>query len=246
MPKVIKKTWAETEVQLAKENLISKDKGTVEGYSSLCIDTAKDIYDATTEILKSSSLTGNSATIAAGIAERLRKHLPIAPLTENDDEWIKSEIEAWPDTETWVNRRYPELWRYKKDGKWVYSDQSRIAGTEVSDQEHKLFRMGFLVDIADELMPIEMPYLPKEKPAGIVVTRSFNLENPEIKTTRPDTCAVIGLMSPTGEFRPVQIRRFFKWINGVKEEIDETEYMQRRTDFDIWFSNKLKKMEKEV
>ena len=214
-------TWAEQECRLAckKENPNFDFDSNDFDYGCSCYKSALKAYKSLAE----DGHSGMSFSFTRDILERLMRHEPLTPITDDDFEGgnylypderlaslgLKSEIQC---------PRMSSLFRKETlDGKVTYSDVNRAYSVNVEDPSDT-FSCGMDTNIVDEMFPIQMPYLP-EKGEYEVYVQTFLTDK---KNGDFDTRGVLYLITPEG--KRVDINRYYTEKNREMVEISKEEY----------------------
>ena len=221
--------WAEQECRLAckQENPNFDFDSDDFDYGCSCYKSALKAYKSLAE----DEHSGMSFSFTRDILERLMRHEPLTPITDDDfkDENIiydtddlvsmglKSEIQC---------SRMSSLFRKETiDGEVTYHDLDRAY---CIDMEKPSDTFSSNIDkIVNELFPIKMPYLP-EKGKYKVYVQTFLTDK---KNGDFDTRGVIYLITPDG--KRIDINRYYTEKEGKMVEISKDEYdklLERRLD----------------
>ena len=222
--------WAEQECRLAckRENPDFDFDGDDFDYGCSCYKSALKAYKSLVE----DGHSGASFSFTKDILERLMRHEPLTPITDDDfkggnliysDEdlasmGLKSEIQC---------PRMSSLFRKETlDGKITYSDVDRAYSVNVEDPSDT-FSCGRDSNIVDEMFPIQMPYLP-EKGKYKVYVQTFLTDK---KNGDFDTQGFLYLITPDG--KRININRYYTEKAGKMVEISKDEYdelLEKRID----------------
>ena len=222
--------WAEQECRLAckRENPNFDFDSNDFDYGCSCYKSALKAYKS----LIDDNHSGASFSFTRDILERLMRHEPLTPITDDDfkggtliysDEdlasmGLKSEIQC---------PRMSSLFRKETlDGKITYSDVDRAYCVNVENPSNT-FSCGMETNIINEMFPIHMPYLPKKGRYELYV-QTFLTDK---KNGDFDTRGVLYLITPDGE--RIDINRFYTEKNGEMVEISKEEYdklLEKRLD----------------
>ena len=212
--------WAEQECRLAckKENPNFDFDSDDFDYGCSCYKSALKAYKSLAE----DGHSGMSFSFTRDILERLMRHEPLTPITDDDfkdgnylypDEQLasmglKSEIQC---------PRMSSLFRKETiDGEVTYNDLDRAYCIDIEKPSDTFSSSAS--NIVDELFPIKMPYLP-ERGKYKVYVQSFLTDK---KNGDLDTRGVIYLITPDG--KRIDINRFYTEKNGEMVEISKDEY----------------------
>ena len=222
--------WAEQECRLAckKENPDFDFDSDDFDYGCSCYKSALKAYKSLAE----DGHSGMSFSFTRDILERLMRHEPLTPITDDDfkggnlsysDEdlasmGLKSEIQC---------PRMSSLFRKETvDGKVTYCDVNRAYSVNV-ETPSDTFSCGRETNIVDEMFPIKMPYLP-EKEEYKVYIQTFLADK---KNGDFDTQGILYLITPEG--KRIDINRYYTEKNGEMVEISKDEYdelLEKRLD----------------
>lgn len=222
--------WAEQECRIAckKENPNFNFDGEDFDYGCSCYKSALKAYKSLAE----DGHSGMSFSFTRDILERLMRHEPLTPITDDDfkggsliysDEdlasmGLKSEIQC---------PRMSSLFRKETiDGKVTYCDVNRAYSVNV-ETPSDTFSCGRETNIVDEMFPIKMPYLP-EKEEYKVYVQTFLTDK---KNGDFDTQGILYLTTPEG--KRIDINRYYTEKAGKMVEISKDEYdelLKRRLD----------------
>lgn len=223
-------SWAEQECRLAckKENPDFDFDSDDFDYGCSCYKSALKAYKS----LADDGHSGMSFSFTRDILERLMRHEPLTPITDDDfkggnliysDEdlasmGLKSEIQC---------PRMSSLFRKETvDGKVTYCDVNRSYSVNV-ETPSDTFSCGRETNIVDEMFPIKMPYLP-EKEEYKVYIQTFLVDK---KNGDFDTQGILYLITPEG--KRIDINRYYTEKAGKMVEISKDEYdelLKRRLD----------------
>lgn len=197
-------------------------------YGCSCYKSALKAY----KCLMDDNHSGMSFSFTRGILERLMRHEPLTPITDDDfkggnliysDEdlasmGLKSEIQC---------PRMSSLFRKETvDGKVTYCNVDRSYCVNV-ETPSDTFSCGRETNIVDEMFPIKMPYLP-EKEEYKVYVQTFLTDK---KNGDFDTQGILYLTTPEG--KRIDINRYYTEKAGKMVEISKDEYdelLKRRLD----------------
>lgn len=213
--------WAERECRIAckKEKPDFNFDGEDFDYGCSCYKSALKAYKSLAE----DGHSGMSFSFTRDILERLMRHEPLTPITDDDfkggsliysDEdlaslGLKSEIQC---------PRMSSLFRKETvDGKVTYCDVNRAYSINV-ETPSDTFSCGRETNIVDEMFPIKMPYLP-EKEEYKVYIQTFLADK---KNGDFDTQGILYLITPEG--KRININRYYTEKAGKMVEISKDEY----------------------
>ena len=212
--------WAEQECRIA-----CKKENPNFDFDSNDFDYGCSRYKSALKAYKSLAEDGHSGmsfSFTRDILERLMRHEPLTPITDDDFEGgnylypderlaslgLKSEIQC---------PRMSSLFRKETvDGKVTYCDVNRAYCVDIETPSDTFSSSAN--NIVDELFPIKMPYLP-EKGKYKVYVQTFLTDK---KNGDFDTRGVIYLITPDG--KRIDINRYYTEKNGEMVEIPKDEY----------------------
>ena len=213
--------WAEQECRIAckRENPDFDFDSNDFDYGCSCYKSALKAYKSLVE----DEHSGMSFSFTRDILERLMRHEPLTPITDDDfkggsliysDEdlaslGLKSEIQC---------PRMSSLFRKETvEGKVTYCDVNRACSINV-ETPSDTFYCGRETKIVDEMFPIKMPYLPeKEKYKVYIQTFLADKKNGDF-----DTQGILYLITPKG--KRIDINRYYTEKEGKMVEISKDEY----------------------
>lgn len=118
------------------------------------VGSLKDIVERIDNSLEAKEMT---------LLARLLFRKPLAPLTDEDDQWVEAYREGWDII--WKHRRYDQLWKSKIDDKVSYTDHRRCAVINLNDDgDETPHEIGFFTKMLDMICPIRFPYMPPLDP----------------------------------------------------------------------------------
>lgn len=223
--------WAERECRIAcqKENPDYNFDGCDFDYGCSCYKSALKAYNSMSE----DGHSGFSWNETLKILERLMRHLPLTPITDEDFFQDKDTIMLYPEEEL-KNRgeksviqcpRMSSLFRTETlDGKVTYLDVDRSYYINAEDESDTYSSNH---DFLDEMFPITMPYIPKKNKFKIYA-QTFLVDK---KNGDFDTRGILYLITPEGE--RVDLNIFMTWKDGKWIKISKEEYEElkkRRID----------------
>lgn len=217
--------WAENEVKLACQHVRPDRKEGEWDYDCACYEGALEAY----KTLLNQGHTGFSIRLTKSILDRLIDAKPLTAIKDTDDVWlIPSSLDRLIDTNDDVLvYRCKRMWSLYKmvftDGKVIYTDTKRYACTDIDDPNVH-YRSVFINHMMDEMFPITMPYIPSDK-SFLVYTESFCIDP---KNGDGNTIGILYVVTPNGD--KVEINRYFKEGADGMEEINQEEYLTRKTE----------------
>ena len=221
--------WAEQECRLAckKENPNFDFDSDDFDYGCSCYKSALKAYKSLAE----DGHSGMSFSFTRDILERLMRHEPLTPITDDD---FKDGNYLYPDEQLASMGlkskiqcpRMSSLFRKETiDGEVAYNDLDRAYCVDIEKPSDTFSSSAD--NIVDELFPIKMPYLP-EKGKYKVYVQTFLTDK---KNGDFDTRGVIYLITPDG--KRIDINRYYTEKGGKMVEISKDEYdelLKRRLD----------------
>ena len=221
--------WAEQECRLAckKENPNFDFDSDDFDYGCSCYKSALKAYKSLVE----DEHSGMSFSFTRDILERLMRHEPLTPITDDDfkggnciysdkdlqEMGLKSKIQC---------PRMSSLFREETvDGEVTYNDLHRACCIDIENPSN-VFSSG-IDRVVDELFPIKMPYFPEEGNYKVYV-QTFLTDR---KNGDFDTRGVIYLTTPDG--KRIDINRYYTEKAGKMVEISKDEYdelLEKRID----------------
>ena len=216
-------TWAEKEIEIACKR--EREASGVENdgdwdYGCACYESALKAYKS----LMGDNHSGFSINITKRILNRLIDGKPLTPIEDTEDVWIDiSDISGLHGEEVnYQCKRMSALFKYVyADGTVKYGDIDRCYEIDINNPNNT-FSSGLVTKIIDEMFPITMPYSPGK--AITVYCEDFLTDK---KNGDFDTRGIFYAVKPDGE--KIEINRFFKESKDGWDEIDETEYNQRKS-----------------
>lgn len=165
-------TWAEKEMELLRgQTNAEEDPKSREDLDYINImDT---LLDQSYEYLKLIECEKDSV-VCSGLREeilrRMINQMPLTPITDADDEWKDEEITD--NLKVQRAKRYFVLER--KVATWpdgtqhvTYNDPLRIVCHDISNPFEKFYN-GFFTEFVNDLIPIQLPYMPSLEPIHVV------------------------------------------------------------------------------
>ena len=213
-------TWAEKEIEIACKR--QRDASGVDNdgdwdYGCACYESALKAFKS----LMGDGHSGFSIGMTKHILNRLIDGKPLTPIEDMDDVWNKTTRGG--DELVFQCSRMSSLFKnVYADGTVKYRDIDRQYGVDVNNPDNT-FSTGLVTKIIDEMFPITMPYHPAGKPIAVYCEDFLtNKKNGDF-----DTRGIFYAIKPDGE--KIEINRFFKESKDGWDEIDETEYNERKT-----------------
>lgn len=210
------KEWAKREVELAckKENPNRKE-GEFD-YGCACYESALKAFNC----LMEDNHSGMSIGYTKNILNRLIDGKCLTPIEDVGDIW-KYSFDIDNGVKTCQCKRMSSFFKdVYPDGSVKYNDINRAVKVDMITDT--IWHSGFVDRIIDELYPITMPYIPRDKPFK-VYCEDF-LTDP--KNGDFDTVGVFYGIDPDGN--RFEINRYFKDGDWGMIEIDKEEYEARK------------------
>lgn len=151
--------WAKREVELAKEQEVKKAQDSAEAaYGCMCYDSAFKAFQALLE----DGHSGYSISVTKQILVRLIEGKPLTPIEDTEDMWCGEPIDKRGGSTSYQCARMSGLFKHvHEDGSLTYHDVNRVTAVEIADGS--TWNSGICNMLIDELYPITMPYVPKDK-----------------------------------------------------------------------------------
>lgn len=222
-------SWAEQECRLAckRENPNFDFDGDGFDYGCSCYKSALKAYKSLVE----DEHSGMSFSFTRNILERLMRHEPLTPITDDDfkggnclysDEDLAS---MGLKSETQCPRMSSLFRKETVAGEVTYNDIDRAYCVNV-ESPSDIFSSG-IKNIVDEMFPIQMPYFP-EKEKYKVYVQSFLSDR---RNGDFDTRAILYIITPEGkrfDVNKYQTEKDGKMVDITKDEYNEL--LKRRVD----------------
>lgn len=210
--------WAEREIELAcaRERANSTEEGEWE-YGCACYESALKAFKSLAE----DGHSGYSIMFTKQILNRLIDNKPLTPIEDTEDGWNEPYYCKKRNYKTYQCKRMSSLFKdVYEDGTVKYSDINRVSCVDINNPNAS-FHSGFVRDIIDEMYPIAMPYMPRNKDY-LVCTEDCLTDR---KNGDFDTKAIWSVEDPDGE--KTYIGRFFKESESGWVEINVSEWNER-------------------
>lgn len=221
--------WAEQECRLAckRENPNFDFDSDDFDYGCSCYKSALKAYKSLVE----DDHSGMSFSFTIDILERLMRHEPLTPITDDD---FKGEDSICSDKDLALRGLKSEIQcprmsslfcKETIDGEVTYNDLHRVCCIDIENPSN-VFSSG-IDRVVDELFPIKMPYFP-EKGNYKVYVQTFLTDK---KNGDFDTQGVIYLTTPDG--KRIDVNRYYTEKEGKMTEISKDEYdelLEKRID----------------
>lgn len=208
--------WAKNEVEIACKRERG-DKPEYEfDYGCACYDSAMKAFESLLEVGHS----GASIGFTKAILDRLIEGKPLTAIEDTEDIWTH-DFTFNDGVTVYQCKRMSSLYKYVySDGKVKYIDSERTYCIDVKSPK-AAYRNGFIRKIYDEMYPITMPYMPKEKSDVIVCDELLT----DRKNGDFDTIAILYIKRSDG--KKIKVNRYFKEGEKSFIEITEEEYRKR-------------------
>lgn len=208
--------WAKNEVEIACKRERG-DKPEYEfDYGCACYDSAMKAFESLLE----DEHSGMSIGFTKEILNRLIEGKPLTAIEDVEGIWGNEDIFE-DGTTIYQCKRMWSLFKYVyPDGKVKYRDTERTYCIDLKSPE-AAYHNGFIMQIYDEIYPITMPYMPKDKPDVIVCDELLT----DRKNGDHDTIAILYIKRSDGE--KIKVNRYFKEGEKSFVEITEEEYRKR-------------------
>lgn len=194
--------WAKNEMDILKEKDDSE-------YACACYASALKAYES----MLGDKHSGASFGYSKNLLKRLLDGKPLSPITNED--FCDARLGHSEQCE-----RMSSLFK-KVDGKGniTISDVDRVVCVNYENRSDQ-FSCGWITDLIDMMFPINFPYYPSTRPYTVYVS-SFSIDGKDDF----DTEHVHYVETPDG--KTVEIERYYKYDDGVRQEISKTEYFDR-------------------
>ena len=209
------KEWAENEVKLACER---EKRCGVDGfadYGCMCYESALKAFKGLVEDGHSIM----SITITKDILNRLIEGKCLTPVEDTEDIWKFSYQYEEDGSKEYQCTRIPSLFkRVHNDGRITYHDNNRQVGVDINSRI--AYHSRSISDIIEERFPIQMPYLPADKPYSVYTEDFLYDEN----NGDYDTRAFLYIITPEGtriDLGIYKAEKDNKFVDITKEEYEE-------------------------
>lgn len=210
--------WAENEVMLACKLEAPDRKDGEWDYGCACYESALKAFRSLCE----DGHSGMSIGFTKAILNRLIDCKPLMPVEDTEDAWNLCTFDDEDGVKQYQCKRMSSLFKkVAADGTVIYRDMNRYYGVN-NDNCDASYHSGLIDRVMDELYPITMPYIPFDKPFK-VYTEDFLTDS---KNGDFDTMGLLYAIDPHGN--RIEINRYFKDAPVGFDEIDKTEYEERR------------------
>lgn len=213
--------WAKREVELAcKREKPDLEEGEWD-YGCACYKSALEAY----EVLINQNHSGYSFGVTKDILCRLLDHIPLTPIEDREEDWIKDESRGFVDKKytAYQHVRRGSLWKHVySDGRIEFHDNDRACSANFNHYPNTLWFSGLTTDIVHEMYPIHFPYMPQMKPYILYESEYLT----DSKNGDFDTIEMVEIKTPEGDIVPVD--RFFKESKEGWKEINRAEFLERR------------------
>lgn len=210
--------WAENEVALACKHEAPKRKDGEWDYGCACYESALKAFKS----LCKDGHSGMSIGFTKTILNRMIDRKPLMPIEDTEDAWNLCTLDDDGSIKQYQCKRMSSLFKYvAEDGTVTYSDVDRYCCIN-NDNHNASYHCGLVDRVMNELYPIRMPYIPFDK-SFKVYTEDFLTDS---KNGSFDTMGLLYAIDPHG--RRIEINRYFKNALVGFDEIDKTEYDERK------------------
>lgn len=222
-------SWAEQECRLAckRENPNFDFDGDDFDYGCSCYKSALKAYKSLVE----DEHSGMSFSYTRNILERLMRHEPLTPITDDDFEggnclYSDEDLASMGLKSKTQCPRMSSLFREETvDGEVTYNDIDRAYCVNVESPSDTFY--SGISGIVDEIFPIKMPYFPEKKKYEVHV-QSFLTDR---RNGDFDTQAILYIITPEG--KRVDVNKYQTEKDGKMVDITKDEYnelLKRRVD----------------
>ena len=208
--------WAKNEVAIASKRERGDKPESEWDYGVACYDSAMKAFESLLE----DGHSGMSIGFTKAILNRLIDGKPLTAIEDTPDIWDYRHKNKDGSSNYQCKRMSSLFKKAANDGTVSYSDINRQYCVNVSSPECG-YHNGFISKIYDEMYPLTMPYMPKEKPDVIVCDELLT----DRKNGDFDTIAILYIKKSDGE--KVEVNRYFKEGEESFVEITGREYFQR-------------------
>lgn len=202
--------WAKKEVEIVCSGVEKDDE-----YGIQCYKSALKAFQSLVE----DGHSGMSIGFTQQILNRLINGQPLTAIEDVPDSW---ELAFKDENGREVHQctRMSSLFkRFDENGMPRYSDHNRFVAHEVGSSV--CFHSSLINTIAEEMFPIEFPYIPYDKPY-IFTVREF-LSDP--KNGDFDTVHIVSVETPNGY--SIKLDRYFGEVDGEWKELKKDEFHER-------------------
>lgn len=208
--------WAKNEVAIASKRERGDKPESEWDYGVACYDSAMKAFESLLE----DGHSGMSIGFTKSILNRLIDGKPLTAIEDTPDVWDYRHKNRDGSSNYQCKRMSSLFKKVAADGTVRYSDVNRQYCINANNPECA-YHNGFISKIYDEMYPITMSYMPKEKPDVIVCDELLT----DRKNGDFDTIAILYIKRSDGE--KVEVNRYFKEGEESFTEITEKEYRQR-------------------
>lgn len=214
------KEWAKKEIVIAREKA-EKDGEGFDEYIEGCYNSALKAFESLIE----DGHSGMSVGITQQILNRLIETKPLTPIEDSGDIW--NDISSYQKLREGVCvqyqcKRMPSLFKeICVDGTINYSDCDLFHCVDIN-KPNCTYNSGLVYKVLKDIFPITMPYYPG--PPIRVFCEDFLTDK---KNGDFDTVGIFHAIKPDGE--KISINKYFKGTDDGWDEIDLTEYVERKT-----------------
>lgn len=170
------KEWAEREVKIACERENPDRKEGEWDYGCACYESALKAFNS----LMEDGHSGISIGFTKQILNRLIDGKPLTPIEDTEDIW-EERNHIYDDKKTYKCNRMHSLFKYVyPSGEVSYTDINRFICV---DENGTTYYNGLAEKVIREMFPIEMPYIPPDKPYKVHCNDFlYNPENGDFDT----------------------------------------------------------------
>ena len=211
--------WAEKEIEIAcaRERAVSKNEDEWD-YGCSCYQSALKAFKSLTE----DGHSGYSIGVTKNILVRLIEGKPLTPIEDTPDVWGECSWVGKDDSRNYQCTRMHSLFKtVHKDGYVTYDDVSRVHVC-YTDNPDICWSSGHARAIINEMFPITMPYMPRNK--GYMLYGEDFLVDPA--NGDYDTTGYMYAIDP--DDNKIEINRYFAEKDGKFVEIVFEEYCERK------------------
>lgn len=211
------KEWAEREVHIACERENPDRKEGEWDYGCACYESALKAFNSLIE----DGHSGMSIGFTKQILNSLIDGKPLTPIEDTEDVWGKCTRHSDGKKSYQCNRMYSLFKDVYPSGEVSYHDIDRFI---CIDEKGSTYYNGLVERVVSKMFPIEMPYIPSDKPYKVSCRDSlYDPKNGDF-----DTVGIFNVLTPDG--KDVFVGKYFKEDeeNGEWVEIDWSEYLDRQ------------------
>ena len=207
--------WAKKEVEIASKRERGDNPEDKWDYGVACYESALKAFESLLE----DGHSGMSIAITKNILNRLIENKPLTPIEDTDDVWkLSYEREG---NKTYQCKRMSSLFKKVTENGIVSYEDINNHYCIKEDNPFASWHNGFISKIYNEMYPITMPYIPKNKPDVVVCDELLT----DCRNGNYDTLAILYIKRASGE--TVEVNRYFKEGDTSFIEISKDEYEER-------------------